>query len=91
MSSEFYLCPRCGGEVRVGSRSCPKCDPPKPWEQDEAYDGLDLPRDGGDTFDYDEFVADEFGGGRRPRGRALLWAITAIIVLLALALRRFFF
>ena len=30
----------------------------KSWEQDAAADGLDLP---GEDFDYDEFVAREFG------------------------------
>ena len=85
-----YICPNCGREVKVGSKGCPHCQPAKPWEQDESYDGvgLDLPED--DCFDYDQFVRDEFGAAR-PKGKSLLWVITAILVLVALALSRFFF
>ena len=62
-----YICPFCDREVRVGE-PCPGClkkrkpsapKKKKSWEQDKAHDGLDLP-DG--DFDYDEFVAREFGG-----------------------------
>jgi hypothetical protein len=61
-----YLCPFCDCEVRVG-KPCPGCEkkskpaPAKPkrsWQQDETYDALDLPDE---DFDYDEFVAREFG------------------------------
>lgn len=61
-----YLCPFCDREVRVGE-PCPGCAKKlkptsrksgKSWQQDKSYDGLDLPDD---DFDYDEFVASEFG------------------------------
>ena len=91
MPPDTYICPGCGREVVVGSKSCPKCNPPKPWEEEPSHDGLnlDLPED--DTFDYQSFIEDEFGGGRKPRGRALFWCVTAIFLLVALALSRFFF
>lgn len=89
--SSHYICPNCGSEVRVGSKRCPGCDPPKPWEQDEHLDGLDLDAPEDDPFDYDAFVREEFGGGARPAGIHPIWWITAIVLLIALAVVRFFF
>ena len=94
VSLDTYLCPGCDKEVRVGSRSCPYCNPPSKrrkrrqsaasggkgsWEQDPAYDGVDLPRE---DFDYDDFVAREFGGKpHRKAGLKWYWWVTAIAVL----------
>ena len=70
MKVDYFICPECGAEVRVGSKGCGKCaseratknwrEDPKPWEQDDVYDGLDLPYD---EFDYQKFIAEEFGSG----------------------------
>jgi hypothetical protein len=79
--ADWYACPGCGGEVRVGSRGCPKCSG-KPWEQEEYLDGLD-PED----FDYDDFVKREFGSGParlKPAGLAWKWWITAVLLLAAM-------
>lgn len=61
-----YLCPFCGSDVRVGEpcRVCAKKakrskTARKTWEKNKSADGLNLPDD---DFDYDEFVAREFGG-----------------------------
>ena len=53
----------------------------------ETYDGLDLPGED-DDFDYDEFIAREFGEGpkRGWRGipkKKLFWGIVAVVTLLA--------
>ena len=61
-----YICPYCGSEVRVGGtcRGCAKKAGKRrnskkhSWEQDASHDGTDLPDE---DFDYDEFVAREFG------------------------------
>ena len=51
----------------------------KPWEQDEIYDGLDLPDD---DFDYDKFVEEEFGNSdqsiHKKIGIAWYWWLTAL-------------
>ena len=101
MSSDRYLCPTCGDEVSVGM-ACPGCGPgrksrkrkkdvqipvrQRSWEQDEACDGLDLPDE---EFDYDDFVAREFGPGTMSRATGVKWywwvtavALTAILVVL---------
>ena len=78
MSEDFFVCPSCGEEVRVGSVRCFGCEPRRPWEQDEAYDGTGV---GEDDWDYDEFVRQEFGegsGGKEPSGKRLFWCGVAI-------------
>lgn len=95
MSVDTYLCPGCDKEVRVGSRYCPYCNPPsrrrkrrrsaasgskRDSTRDHSYDGLDLPED---DFDYDEFVAREFGGRPHPKTRLKwYWWLTALGVLI---------
>ena len=82
---DTYICPNCGVEVPIGPRGCPKCNPEReeqPAEVDSVHDGLDLP--GEDDFDYDQFVADEFGGPQPQKSRKdLFWWIAAIITLIA--------
>ena len=94
VSVDTYLCPGCDKEVRVGSRRCPHCNPPakrrkrqqsaasgsrRSWEQESAQDGLGLP---GEDFDYDDFVAREFGGKpHRKIGIKWYWWVTAVAVL----------
>ncbi len=84
-----YICPFCGHEVRVGE-PCAGCakktrKPAKlgrSWQQDKAQDGLDLPT--GD-FDYDDFVAREFGRARhRALGLKWYWWLLGILLLAAM-------
>lgn len=78
---DYYICPGCGDDVRVGSKGCPKCNHLDPWEieDNEIYDGLDLPED---------------SEGEPMRNRRInlqpVWAVTAVLllaILLVLALR----
>lgn len=81
-SQEHYACPACGAEVRVGADRCSQCSPPKPWEQDEIYDGLD--GDFEEDFDYQEYVEREFGEEGSPRGaRDWFWWCVALGLLFA--------
>jgi hypothetical protein len=93
---ETYQCPFCGGEVAVGGQ-CAGCirkqagkrqappAGPESWQQDEVYDALDLPDE---DFDYDEFVAREFG--RTPHRKLGVkwywWALGLGLLLLVLGL-----
>ncbi len=82
-----YVCPFCGGDVRVG-KTCPGCAKKikKPqrrsWHQDKSKDGLDLPDD---DFDYEKFVASEFG---KPPHLALgvkwYWWLLGVALLVAM-------
>ena len=93
MNVTHFICPGCGAEVRAGPQGCPKCNKaarrrgpaePKPWEQDELYDGLDLDFSDDDEFDYDRFIAEEFGGPPKRSRREWLWWATALVLLVAL-------
>ncbi len=94
MSDDFWICPGCGAELKVGVKGCPKCSVPtrkrrrrvrakggkRPWESDAGSDGLGLPDD---DFDYDEFVNREFG--RAPHRRVPIkwyWWVTAVVLLI---------
>lgn len=77
-------CPVCAEFVPARRKACPHCGATARdgWSDDTSADGLDLPDD---AFDYDEFVAREFGGdSTRRRPHPMLWTITAIVLLLAL-------
>jgi hypothetical protein len=93
MSDDAYLCPTCDSEVAVGGQ-CPVCAPVpkrprrrqrkvvgatrKAWEQDEVYDGLNLPDS---NFDYDEFIAKELSTKpHRKIGIKFYWWLTAIVL-----------
>ncbi len=78
------VCPVCGEDVPRGALACPECgaDHNSGGREDaETYDGVDLP---GETFDYEEFVQGEFGGGAKPAGLKAIWWITAIFLIVAL-------
>jgi hypothetical protein len=66
-------CPGCGASRDSG------------WNEEAAVSGLDLPGDD-DDFDYDDFVAREFGQGRPKRpDRRRLWTIVGVLLILAMA------
>ncbi len=76
------VCPVCGEDVPRKALACPECgaDYRSGWRED-AGDGLDLPDD---DFDYDAFVAEEFGGKSPvPRGLHPIWWVAAVVTLLA--------
>lgn len=79
------ICPVCGEDVPRRALACPECgaDHNSGWREDaNAYDGVDL---GEESFDYEEFVREEFGTGVKPKGISGLWWLTAIVLLIALA------
>ena len=84
-----YVCPFCEAEVSVGKR-CPGCSKKnkkprarkKSWEQDSSADGLNLPSD---DFDYDEFIAREFGKAPHQKtGMKWYWWLLAVVILSAM-------
>ena len=82
MSKGTFSCPACGENVPVRAKACPHCGACEKsgWKEGAGdIDGLDLP--GGD-FDYDKFVADEFGTKPKFEGKQLLWKVTALILII---------
>ena len=78
------VCPNCGADVPHNAKACPECgsDETTGWSEDARIGGLDLPDD---NFNYDEFVKQEFGGERKPRGISWLWWIVAVVLILLFA------
>lgn len=85
------ICPICGDDVPRNAKACPECgaDEHTGWKEGADSDsGLALPDD---EFDYDKFVADEFGGVAKRSTKQLFWWLAAIAVLLALVLLSFLY
>lgn len=92
MNVDTYLCPGCDQEVPVGSRGCPRCNPPSKRRKrpraaargrsagkDSYPDGLDLPDE---DFDYDAYIAREFGTKPHRRiGIAWYWWLTGVLLI----------
>jgi hypothetical protein len=78
-------CPVCGEWVPRGALACDGCGAcnRSGWREDPA-DGLDLPDE---DFDYEDFVAREFGDGNQGRPPHLQpWRWVGLAVFLALVL-----
>ena len=70
--ADWFACPTCGDEVRVGSAGCRKCHT-LPKEAEEAWpDGVDLPEGAGD-FDYEDWKQREFGTASKVKPHHLPW------------------
>lgn len=92
--ADWYACPTCGDEVRVGSAGCRKCRPESAGPQDrekaggaegEWPDGLDLP-EAEEEFDYEEWKKREFGSAAKVKPHHLPWKYWLAGVLLLLAM-----
>jgi len=79
------VCPHCGAVIPPRSRSCPACgsDDQTGWSEDAPQTDLDLPDE---EFDYDKFVAREFGPKNKaiPEGIHWVWWVAAILLVVAL-------
>lgn len=78
----------CGEAVARGASACRHCGASHDtgWNEEATdYDGLDLPEEPSD-FSYDEFMAREFGQGRRAlfNGLKPIWWGTAVLLFIAL-------
>ena len=86
-NDDYFICPTCGEEVRVGSKACPGCgsDERTGWGENSGADGLDLPDE---EFDYDEFCKKEFGSEKniKPTSVSWFWWLVGVVLLLAFLL-----
>lgn len=84
MSTDPFHCPECGADVSPNALGC-RCGARKvdgQWVASETYDGVDLPDE--EDFDYDEFVAREFGEGKSEKSfREVFWWLVALLTLIA--------
>ena len=83
------ICPNCGILVPAKAKSCPGCgaDEKTGWSDSAHADNLGIPDE---TFDYGEFVKNEFDASPKPRGIHWFWwfiALGLVVLLLFLFLR----
>ena len=73
-------CPNCGADVPRNAKACPECgsDESTGWSEDAETQSLGLPDQ---EFNYEEYVAREFGRPQRSPKR-LLWSIVAIVLII---------
>jgi uncharacterized membrane protein YvbJ len=73
------VCPNCGADVPRNAKACPECgaDENTGWSDNAYVSSLGLPDE---EFDHDEFVKEEFGGGKKPRGISWLWWLVALLL-----------
>lgn len=78
------VCPVCGANVPRKAKACPECGAcdQTGWNEDANSYESDLPEQG--DFDYDAFIAEEFGSPKKPKGKNLFWQVVAVILLCAL-------
>ena len=70
--ADWYACPTCGDEVRVGSAGCGKCRA-FPDESETSWpDGVDLP-DAAEDFDYEDWKKRESGTASKIKPHHLPW------------------
>ncbi len=90
--ADYFVCPNCGAEVRVGASACPDCgsDERTGWSEDADVWSADLPSgyENDDDFDYDAFVRREFsdhdGTGRPLGARGSTIGVVALVLIIAL-------
>ncbi len=82
--ADWFACPECGHEVKVGSAGCRKCRTVPPGGEAAWPDGVDLP-EGAEDFDYEDWKKREFGTTAKikPHGFAWKWWITGVLLILA--------
>ena len=84
MSVTPEICPVCGAEPPRGALACPECGacPETGWGEDSYSSDLGLPDE--DDFDYDEFIDEEFGDGKKRATRTGIhigWRWVAAVML----------
>jgi hypothetical protein len=70
--ADWFACPACGDEVRVGSSGCRKCRGKAPVADEAWPDGVDLSEDAAD-FDYEDWKKREFGKSAKIKPHYLPW------------------
>ena len=79
---EYFICPNCGGEVKIKAVACPHCGSDKKtgWSDETDLDGFDfIPNED----DYQDSFNREFGGSEKKDDLKpiIITAIGAVLLL----------
>jgi hypothetical protein len=87
-SDDWFVCPHCGTVLPADATSCPECgsDNTTGWAEDaDMWAAVPTDHVEDDEFDYDEFIAREFGD-TRTRGMRVSVIVLALVALLTILL-----
>ena len=78
------FCPQCGAALPDEVAACPECGSCEEtgWSERARYEAMGVDYDA-DEFDYDAFVENEFGEGRK-RPQAKQWFLGLVAVILTI-------
>lgn len=78
------FCPQCGAALPGEVLACPECGSCEEtgWSERAQYEAMGVDYDA-DEFDYDTFVENEFGEGRK-RPQAKQWFLGLVAAILAI-------
>jgi hypothetical protein len=76
---DWFVCAHCGAVLVGDPTNCPRCgaDEETGWSPTRDEDGVDLD----DEFDYEDFLAEEFGPGAARANRSP-WVILVILAMI---------
>jgi uncharacterized membrane protein YvbJ len=83
--SDMTACPHCGAEIAADANFCRYCGSSESdgWRDESESDV--------DDFDYEEYVADNFGTSPHRTSIAPLWRLVAFVLLVLFLLGFLFF
>ena len=70
--ADWYACPTCGDEVRVGSAGCRECRA-LPMDLEDAREGVADVSEDLEDFNYEEWKKNEFGAAAKVKPSHLPW------------------
>jgi uncharacterized membrane protein YvbJ len=75
------ICPQCGAVVPENATSCNECGSCEEtgWSDSAQAERLGIPDD---SFDYDNYIKEEFGDESTRRRKSLLWPVIAVLLLI---------
>ena len=80
---EDGFCPHCGAELDDDATVCPECGSCEDtgWSDRARYENIGVPYE--DDFQYEEFVAEEFGSGKKNSdSMKWVWIVVAVFLIL---------
>lgn len=79
--TKLSACAHCGAEIQSDATFCRHCGSSDSDGWSDEADVSSFSTADNDEYDYDEFIANEFGDGSRHTTTPVLWRFVAVILL----------